>query len=91
MASKKPGQDEQDQEIQEQEKQLQPHLRPLGVARSRDAVDKGRGSSAGRQSAAWARAARARGGHRRAIPAGRQVDRGVRATESPGSGLAVRS
>lgn len=54
-------------------------------------MDKGRGSSAGRQSAAWARAARARGGHRRAIPAGRQVDRGVRATESPGSGLAVRS
>lgn len=93
MASKKPGQDEQDQEIQEQEKQLQPHLRPLGVAGSRDAVDKGRGSSAGRQSAAWARAARARGGggHRRAIPAGRQVDRGVRATESPGSGLEVKS
>lgn len=57
-------------------------------------MDKGRGSSAGRRSAAWARAARARGGgggHPRAIPAGKQVDHGVRAAEGAGSGLAVKS
>lgn len=59
-------------------------------------MNKKRGSSEGRRSAAWARApraARARGGggHRRAIPAGRQVDRGVRAAEGAGSGLAVKS
>lgn len=62
-------------------------------------MDKKRGSSAGRRSAAWARAARAAravrarggGGHRRAIPAGRQVDRCVRAAEGAGSGLAVKS
>lgn len=65
-------------------------------------MDKKRGSSAGRRSAAWARAVRAAraaraararggGGHRRAIPAGRQVDRCVRAAEGAGSGLAVKS
>lgn len=54
-------------------------------------MDRGGGSSAGRRSAAWKRAARARGGggHRRAIPAGRQVDGGVRAAEGTGRARAL--
>lgn len=58
-------------------------------------MDKERRSRAQGDTAQLARAARARGGgcHRRAIPAGRQVDLGVRAAEGTGRApaLALRS